>query len=232
MYRVASKQSGFSIVEIVLVIAVIGVIGATGWLVYQHNRPQTTAAAGGTQTTTPNNGQQTTTTPPTTLTYTSSKEHASFKYPSNWTLVKPRLTSSDASNTDQAGLTNPSGAITTTYVTDISGFGNEHTASYPSNIVIDKTAISGAPGLYVVSGITTLSNGILATGVQGNLATFTSRHALNPTTNALTRILFATCGARTSQNSPALTQAQATAWFSGTEAQQAKQILLSYSDAQ
>ena len=245
MARTTNKQLGFSTVEALIIVAVIGVVGVTGWFVYQHNRPQTTNANGGTQTTNANGGQQTTTTPTTTLTYSSGKEHASFKYPNSWSLVRPILTSNDANNTDQVGLTSPSGSITISYVTDVTGFGNEHTASYPYNVVVDKTAITGAAGLYVVSGITTLdgatyypwiavqdSNGILTTGVQGNLATFTSRHALNPTTNTQTRILFATCGPRTSQNSPALTKDQATAWLSGPEAQQAKQIMLSYSDAQ
>ncbi|HVU59755.1 MAG TPA: hypothetical protein VHC98_02880 [Candidatus Saccharimonadales bacterium] len=242
------KQSGFSIVEAVLIVAAIGIIGAAGWVVYQHNRPKTTdAATGNTQTTNQNANQQPTNNPPaqTATTYTSNQEKASFQYPAGWTVSTPAITSNDTKNTDQTTIVSPSGAIKISYVTDLTGFGNEYGSSYPYNTVIDKAAISNAPGLYVVSGTTTLdgttyypwiavqdSKGILTSGVGGTLATFTSRHALNTSTNKPTGILFATCGARTTQNSPALTQDKANAWFSSTEAQQAKQILLSFSDPQ
>lgn len=177
-------------------------------------------------------------------TYTSTSEQASFRYPSGWRVASYSITSSDPSNTDHTGIVSPSGAITISWVTDLAGFGNEHSATFPQNTVIDKMPIPTAAGLYVVSGITTLdgsiyhpwiavqdSDGILASGVQGNIVTFTSRRALNPTTNDVTGILFSTSGARTNQYTPALTKAQADAWFSGAEAKQAKLILLSLADA-
>ena len=177
-------------------------------------------------------------------TYNSVSEKASFRYPKSWKVTKPYEVSNDGNNTDQVGITSPSGKITISYVTDLTGFGNEHTSLYPNNTVITKTPIKNAPGLYVVSGITTTDgktyspwiavqddNGIVNSGVMGNVATFTSHYAINPSTDDFTGILFSTSGARTNQNSPSLTKSQATAWLETTEARQAKQILLSFNDA-
>jgi cytoskeletal protein RodZ len=242
--RQRDQHSGFSATVILLAVLVVAVLAVTGVVVYQRHKPSSAKNSGATsltQTTTQPQSTATQSTQP-NPTYTSAQEKASFRYPTNWTVTKPYMVSNDSKNTDQVGITSPSGAIKISWVTDLVGFGNEHGASYPLNTVVDKTPITNAPGLYVVSGITTLdgttyypwiaiqdSNGILTSGVQGNLVTFISRHALNPTTNDVTGILFATCGAHTDQNSPALTQSQATVWFSGSEAQQAKLILLSYS---
>jgi hypothetical protein len=95
----------------------------------------------------------------------------------------------------------------------------------------------------VISGTTTLdgtthypwiavqeTGGLETSGVAGNLITFTSHWATNPTTDDFTGILFSTSGARTNQNSPALTKRQATAWFNSTEAMQAELILQSLID--
>lgn len=65
MERTQSKQTGFSIVELIIAIVVVGVIGAAGWFVYQHNRPKGANAAENTQTT----NQQTPTTPSPTVAY-------------------------------------------------------------------------------------------------------------------------------------------------------------------
>lgn len=180
---------------------------------------------------------------PASMQYSSSAEGASFQYPANWKLTKPVAASPDPSNSDHYAITSPSGNITISYVTNLVGFGNETTSNYPLETVIDKSAISGASGLYVVSGTTTLdgtiyypwiavqdSGGITSSGVKGDLATFTARRALNPSTQSPTRILFATCGARTTQDTPALSLEQADDWFTSSEAQQAKQIMLSFVD--
>lgn len=55
------RQTGFSIVGIVVVLAAIVAIGAAGWFVYQHNRVKPTGATGNSNQT---NNQQTTTAPP------------------------------------------------------------------------------------------------------------------------------------------------------------------------
>ncbi|HEU4967148.1 MAG TPA: hypothetical protein VFT53_06790, partial [Candidatus Saccharimonadales bacterium] len=176
-------------------------------------------------------------------TYTSSDEKASFRYPETWKTVASCIHSNDANNNDHVCLASPSGEIKISWVTDLSGLGGEHSANYPYNTIFNKTAIAKAPGLYVISGATTLDgktyhpwiavqddNGIVSTDVQGDVATFTSHWATNPTTDDLTGILFSTTGARTSQSTPGLTKAQAASWFSGAEAQQAKTIMLSLVD--
>jgi Tfp pilus assembly protein PilV len=247
--RQRDRQSGFGRVEIVLIVFVIAALGVTGLVVYQHHKPSNAMNSAATSQT------QLTTQPQSTVTqsaqanpyqgwntYTSAEEKSSFKYPTNWTVTKSVIVPIDT-NADSVGIKSPSGAITISWASALSGFGNEYGTSYPLHTVIDKTPISAASGYYVVSGITTLdgktyypwlavqdSKGILASGVNGDLATFTGKHNKNKSTNTVTGILFATCGARTVQNSPSLTKDQATAWFSGSEAQQAKLVLLSFSD--
>src|SRR6266567_8694714 len=237
------NQSGFSAFVFLLPILVVTVLAVGGLVIYQHHKPSSATNSAATSPT------QTTTQPQSTAaqsaqanpykgwqTYTSAGEKASFKYPTNWTVTKS-VSPSNETNADTVGIKSPSGAITISWVSAISGFGNEQGTSYPLHTVIDKTPTSAAVGYYVVSGITTLdrntyypwfavqdANGILASGVKGDLAIFKGKHNLNPSTKHVTGILLATCGARTVQNSPALTQAQATAWFSGSEAQQAKLI--------
>lgn len=229
-------------------IAAVVVISGTAWLVHGHsNKPKTHDSSVPTSSLAPTQQSSPSSAPPAQTTasqvHSSSKEKATFTYPSSWTIAKPVVTSNDATNSDQAAIVSPSGGIKISWVTDITGFGNEHSSSYPLITVVDKTPISGAPGYFVVSGVTTLdgttyhpwiavqdANGILTSGVMGDVATFQGKHNLNASTGATTGILFSTSGLRTSQNTPSLAQAQATAWFSGSEAQQAKQILLSFSD--
>jgi len=234
---------------ILLAVLVVAVLAVTGLVVYQHHKPSSaknSAATSPTQSTSQPTSTATQSAQPNPYqgwnTYTSAEEKASFKYPTNWTVTKAVIPSNET-NADTVGIKSPSGAITISWVSAISGFGNESGSSYPLHTVIDKTPISAATGYYVVSGITTLggntyypwlavqdANGILASGVKGVLATFKGKHNLNPSTKTVTGTLFATCGASTVQNTPALTKNQATAWLSGSEAQQAKLILLSFSD--
>ena len=153
---------------------------------------------------------------------------------------------SNIDSVDSVGIKSPSGAITISWISAIApGFGGEHNAYYPAHTVIDKKPIANAPGLYVVEAITNLdgttyypwievqdSQGILTNEVQTDLVLFKGRHnldPLDPSTNSHVYVLFSTSGPRAHENSPALTQAQATDWFSGSEAQHAKLILLSYS---
>lgn len=172
--------------------------------------------------------------------YVSKEENVSITYPSDWTVKQPTSGSATKDSTDAASLVSPSGAVTLTWVPSLAGFGNDHDDQYPLNTVIDKSPISGASGFYVVSGITTLdskifypwiavqdSDGILTSGVQGDVLAFEARHALNDSTGKAAYAMLSTSGLRANIGSIALTQQQATSWFSGAEVQQAKQILLS-----
>ena len=173
-------------------------------------------------------------------TYASPTEKATFKYPSNWTITTPNQ---GALNGDQAGVLSPSGAIKISWSAELGGYGNEQGTNYPLQTIVGKTPISGAPGLYVVSGITTLDGttyhpwiavqddqGILSAGVGGDVLAFQGRHAINETTDDFTDELFATSGLHADQFTPSLTKAQATAWFFSPEAKQAKLIFLSLND--
>ncbi len=241
------NEVGSAVLVVLVVLAVAIVAGTTVWVYRHHNKKQTTNSkpASTSQKTqkdktsnTPGNS-----TPATQWsTYTSSEEKATFKYPTGWTQTKPYVPT-NSPTADQTGVTSPSGAITISWVSSIAGTGNEHGDAYPLITVVDKTPISGAPGYYVVSGITTLdgstyhpwlavqdANGILTSGPSGDVVTFQGKHNVNSSTGQPTGILFSTSGLRSSQNTPALSQAQATSWFTGMEAQQAKQVLLSFSD--
>lgn len=238
------NEAGSGIVILLVAIIVLLALGAGGWVIYRHHKNAGSKADTSSQTnTTPRSRPSSNQTQISQLeTYNSSEEKATFKYPTDWKLTKPYV-SSNSTAADQTGVTSPSGAITISWVSAINGTGNEHSDTYPLITVVDKTPISGAPGYFVVSGITTLdgttyhpwiavqdANGILRSGASGDIVTFQGKHNLNDSTGKTTGILFSTSGLRSSQNTPALTQAQATAWFSGSEAQQAKQILLSFSD--
>lgn len=53
------RQSGFSILGIVVAVVAVAAIGTAGWFVYQHNKVKLTGATGGTQTTNQGGQQQT-----------------------------------------------------------------------------------------------------------------------------------------------------------------------------
>lgn len=244
-------QSGFGTIEILLIVLIIAALVVAGLVVYQryHKRSNTnnSAATNSSQSTQKQTNTNNTTQPPQDVytgwkTYTSATEKATFRYPSNWTLTQPKLPPVYATD-DATGITSPSGTITITWNSAVGGYGNEHSASYPYNTVVDRMPIINASGLYVVSGITTLdgstyhpwiavqnANGISQSGVAGDAVTFRGKHAINASTNAPAIELFSTSSLDADQNTPALAQAQATAWFSSAEAQQAKLILLSFSD--
>ncbi len=240
MRIVRHEQSGLGAIEVLLIVLVIAALVVIGWAQYQQHQSKSTSVARpvGASTHTDATGSQ----PGKLVSYTSSQEKATFTYPNTWKATEPVTHSNDHSNPDLLGLVSPSGAITISWVSQLSGFGDEHGASYPLISVIDTTPIGGAPGLYVVSGITTLdgmsyhpwiavqdSTGMLTSGVQGDVAVFGAKHPRGPSGN-LTDILFATCGLHTTDHSPRLTKDQALAWLSSMESQQARQILLSLSD--
>lgn len=177
-------------------------------------------------------------------TYSSTIEQASFQYPGDWKVSKSSG-SSNIPNADIFSITSPSGAITISWISAITGFGNEFGTSYPLNSIVSKTPVPSAPGIFVVDGTTTLdgstyhpwiavqdANGVVKNGVGGDLVTFAGRHNKNPGTKHGADALFSTSGPRAHEGSPALTLNQAQAWFSSTDAQQAQQILLSFNDKQ
>src|SRR6266571_2194849 len=124
--RQREHQPGFGTIEVLLVVLVVAALAVTGLLVYQRYKPSSarnSATTSPSQTTT--QPKSTTTTQPAQSvytgwkTYTSTNEKAHFQYPSNWTTTKPFTASNDTSNTDQIGITSPSGAVTVSWVTDL-----------------------------------------------------------------------------------------------------------------
>ncbi len=229
-----NKHKVVQVFALLILLAIIAVLGTYGYRHY-HDKNVTTAA-------TTTSTKQVAAVDPYAgwKTYASTEEQSSFRYPDNWKITTPYQGSL---NGDQLGIVSPSGAIKISWSSELGGYGNEYGTDYPLHTIVDKTPITGAPGLYEVSGITTLdgttyhpwiavqdSQGVLTNGVHGDVLAFRGRHAINPTTNDFTDEQFATSGLRADQYTPALTKVQATTWFSSTEARQAKLILLSFTD--
>jgi len=243
----SSTSKGFGIIGVIVIIVVLALASGIGVYVYRQHRHTNTNnqhnTSGSTNNqTNANSNTQTQDVYAGWKTYTSATEKATFRYPGDWMLMQSKLASVYSSD-DATGVMSPSGAITITWASSVGGLGNEHSASYPYNTVVNRTPITNASGLYVVSGVTTLdgttyhpwialqdANGISQSGVAGDVVTFAAKHAINSSTNGPANEVFSTSGIRADQNTPALTQAQATAWFSSAEAQQAKLVLLSFSD--
>ncbi|HSX09913.1 MAG TPA: hypothetical protein VLF93_07190 [Candidatus Saccharimonadales bacterium] len=188
-------------------------------------------------------------TPTVWKTYTSKTEKASFKYPSDWKVIKP-ITDPPTSDADEIGLQSPDGEIRVSWVSSLSGFGGACDPSIPLGAVgscfmvyvLDKTPIKNASNLLVVSDIVTKdgkiyepvlavqdadSSDLTQTGKTMGYAMYNGRNngklPYNNGTNAL--VLFSTGGPYAS--GPSLTQAEAKMWFSRSDVGQAKQILLS-----
>lgn len=250
MGKLQNNESGFSAVEAVLVLVVVMLIGVLGYMVYKdhHKTTATNPATNSSQTTATgtSSSTKTTTTPDPYAgwkTYTSSIEKITFKYPSDWTVdTTDQQVSNDPTNSDYTAYKSPDGKVVVHWTSLIDGFGNEHDANYPLNSVIDKTAIVGASGDYVVSGITTLdgstyypwiavendpSYGILSSGVGGSLDMFMGRNNINSTTGKPDTALFSTSGPRSDQGAPSLSRAQAQTYLSNSDMEQAKLILAS-----
>ncbi|HSW99888.1 MAG TPA: hypothetical protein VLH38_02520 [Patescibacteria group bacterium] len=239
--HIKQRQSGFGVVLATALILVVIVVGASGYFVYHHRSDANSNKSGA-------SGQKTPANKPKTsqdvfadwMTYSSTSEGAALRYPSGWKLTRSVVQSVTG---DTTGITSPSGVLTITWSVNIGGLGNEHDSSYPYHTIVNRTPAPSASGLFVVSGITTLdgstyhpwiaiqdNNGINQSGVAGDVVTFEAKHAINESTNDLANALLSTSGLRASENTPELTQAQATAWFSSAEASQAKRILLSLND--
>lgn len=177
-------------------------------------------------------------------TYVSPVEKITFQYPADWTVdSQDALRPNDPNNTDYTALKSPDGKVVVHWTSEIDGFGDEYGASYPYSEIIDKTAIPGAVNRYVVSGITTLDGQTyypwvaaedptmvakFSRGVAGDVAIFMGINNINPTTGMPDGVLFSTSGFRTHNSEPGLAKAEAKAYLSNADIQQAKQILLSF----
>lgn len=167
------SQSGFSAIEALLIILVVAAMAVIGFVVYQHHRPNSaknSAATNLTHTTSPTQSTVAQSAPTDPYEgwklYTSSEEKASFKYPSNWTTVD---TSGKIGATgDSLQLKSPSGALTLSWFSAVSGLGGACDATImpgtavgtgalgpcPYWYVLDKQKLTGAD-LYYVAGIET-----------------------------------------------------------------------------
>ncbi len=142
-------QSGFGVFEVLLVILVIAVLAVTGYVAYQRHK--NSAATSQTQTT---QSTHTATQPPQTnpyngwKTYTSTEEKASFKYPGYWTAID---TSSKFGVTgDSLQLKSPSGALTLSWFSAISGIGGACDATIMPGTAVGAGALSPCPYWYVL----------------------------------------------------------------------------------
>lgn len=182
-------------------------------------------------------------------TYSSSTEKATFKYPSNWKIVKPAL-ESNIPGADTIGLQSPSGEIKVSWISAADGFGGGCNTNSPLGssdgcdlfTLIEKMPIKDASGLYVISGTITKDgkiykpflaiqddNGLVKTTRTMGYDMFTGKNNGNlKELNGQNVNVFFTTG-NTYGNGPELSKSDADAWFNKPEAIQAKQILSSLS---
>lgn len=235
------RKSGFGAVEALSILAVVALLGLGSWMAYSKLATKPALPASSTKTST--TSTQVVDPYAEWKTYTSSVEKVSFRYPANWTVdTKDALLPNDPTNVDYIALKSPDGKVVVHWTSEVDGFGDEHTDSYPYNKVVDITAMQGAPNHYVISGVTTLDGKVyypwmaaedntqvtkFSSGVAGNVAFFMGINNLNPTTHTNGGVLFSTSGFRTNQGEPSLTESDAKAYLSSADMQQAKLILLS-----
>ena len=243
------NNNGFGVIELLLILLVAVVLAGAGWYVWMRERG--THSNGSTGTTQDGGGNPNPAPTPSPApdpyagwkTYSSTQEKATFRYPTDWTVdAAAQYASNDSANTDYIALKSPDGKVVVHWTSMITGFGNEHGSSYPLHEVVDKTAIVGASGDHVVSGVSTLDGttyypwiavendsnyGILSSGVQGTLDLFVGRNNINKSTGRHDTALFSTSGPQTNQGAPGLGKAEAEAYLGNANMQQAKLILLS-----
>jgi hypothetical protein len=238
---VKKSELGIGLPIVILIVVAIVAIAGAGVVVYkkQSDKPNSNAVAASTASSL---AAKPLAQGDTTKTYTSTEEQVTFRYPTSWTESIPKSNSGSVTpgSTDGVTLKSPSGAITITWNPALAGYSNGYNDQYPLNTVVGKAPIPEAGNLFVVSGVTTLDSktyypwvavqdgdGVLKNGVQGDVLAFRSKHAVNKSTGNLASSLFSTSGLRANIGSPGLSQADAIAWFSGAEVQEAKKILLS-----
>jgi len=173
-------------------------------------------------------------------TYHSVLEKINFQYPSNWTVTTSVVELTDPKG-DHISITSPSGEITVSWASGLSGFGGACDETKPLNspdkdncpliTILDKTPITGATGLDVMSGTITGDGkeyepwvAVLNSNYNDNLG-FGMFHGHN-TPNGEDSV-FST--ADVTLTGPKLSQADALAYFNKPEVKTVKQILLSLS---
>jgi Tfp pilus assembly protein PilV len=233
---------GFTIVEALLALIFIALIVLIGlYVVHNHNSSNSNKSNNATTTAT-----KPTQTPKATdpyagwKIYTSTTEKATFKYPANWTVTK------DPSE-DKVSISSPSGSVIVSWKTGIQGIGGacdsdtpigsespQNLSLCPQFDVIGKTAISGASGLYVVTSSATTDNDVFYSwmAVQNSKGILTSQRNMGYSfyegKNSVGLVELSMLGSDDSAPGPSFSsEAQAKAFFNGTEAKQAKLILLS-----
>jgi hypothetical protein len=178
------------------------------------------------------------------ITYTSSVEKLSFKYPSNWTLdPAAAYAATFPSVKDYTAIKSPDGKATVHWTSIMTGYASTDSPFFPYVYVLDKTAIPGAHGDYVVSGATTLdgseyypwiavqsaNGGMLTSGDNGSPNTFMGRNNTDVAHSYPPQALLSTSGPRPNDNNarsfPSLSQADA--YLKTPDMQEAKSILLS-----
>jgi hypothetical protein len=245
------NAKGFTVVEILLVLIFVALVVLTGLYVMHNHKTSNSSKINNkvTANTTKLNSPSKTMDPYTGWkTYTSATEHANFKYPSTWTKTDTSGRYGDPS-TDAVDLKSPSGAITISWASVVSGVGgacddqvalnsnDPNTAvPCPQFTVFSKTAITGASGLYVITASVTDEGTTYRPwmAVQDSSGILTSKrtmdYSLYQTKNAGKDylVLFSINGTNGTYTGASYSNPlQTAAFFGGAEAQQAKLILLS-----
>lgn len=178
-------------------------------------------------------------------TYTSKTEKITFKYPSDWTSVKPTMQSNHPT-ADQISLQSPTGIVKIAWISAVDGFGGgcDETATLssgegcPQFTLIEKTPAIGANGLFLVSGTVTRdgkvfepymaiqdSRGVTKTGRMMIYNLFQGRNNQSEMENNITTTaIFSLSGSFADKK---MGEKEATSFFMNPEVILAKQILQS-----
>lgn len=180
-------------------------------------------------------------------TYTSKTEKITFKYPSDWISVKPTMPSNHPT-ADEISLQSPTGMVKIAWISAIDGFGGACDPESPLSsgdgcplfTLIEKSPITGADGLFLVSGTVTRDGkvfepfmaiqdlkGITKTGRMMVYNLFQGRNNQSEMeNNVTTTAIFSLSGSYADKK---MGETEATSYFMNPEVIQAKQILQSLS---
>ena len=254
--------AGFSVIELFFLAVIILLLGLSSWMVYQRGVRSTAAShatpanvampsPSGSQTSSHNAAQPFASSPEATTgpyagwkVYNSSTEHASFRYPVDWTFDAADAFQYDPSSSDYTALRSPDSQVVVSWLPIIAGFGDEHGQNYPYEEVVSVTPVPGAPGDVVTEGIRTWEGtkyfpwiAVQSTGYEGVFSSgvYGAPHLFWGRNNGSETAFFGTGGvygnASGESNSsvllPGMSEAAAKAYLTRPDMQQAKLILLS-----